>query len=597
MRINNMAAEKDIHDGVSTPETTQVHTGTPSGGLPPVSGKAVTAYGEGALSHGAAERDENFYTRNGLNFESFKPRDYGRGIVELDRTMKSRHLHMIAIGGSIGAGFFVGSGGALSTGGPGSVLIDFMIIGVMMFNVVYALGELAVMFPVSGGFYIYSSRFIDPSWGFAMGWNYVFQWAIVLPLELTVCGLTINYWEGAREVSLAVWITVFWVAIIFINIFGTLGYAEEEFWSSFLKLSAICIFMIVAFVLVLGGGPSNGRYTEYWGARYWYDPGAFQNGFKGFCGVFVTAAFSFAGTELVGLAAAESANPLKSLPGAIKQVFWRITLFYILGLFFVGLLVPADDPTLLGAENAYADGASPFVIAAKHAGLNGYDHFMNCIILVSVLSLGVSCVYGGSRTLTALAQQGYAPKIFSYVDKGGRPLPSVVVHLVCGALAFMNLDADGETVFNWLLNMSALAALFTWGSICLSHIRFRKAWAYHGHTVDEIPFQAAFGVAGSWVGLILCIVVLIAQFFVAIAPPKNNDELNDAEGFFEAMLTVPVIMVFWVIGFAWKRTGWLRTHQMDVDTGRRELDWDEINAYKAEVASWPTWKRMLNRFF
>ncbi|KAF5485173.1 Amino-acid permease inda1 [Colletotrichum siamense] len=473
-----MAAEKDIHDGVSTPETTQVHTGTPSGGLPPVSGKAATAYGEGALSHGAAQRDENFYTRNGLNFESFKPRDYGRGIVELDRTMKSRHLHMIAIGGSIGAGFFVGSGGALSTGGPGSVLIDFMIIGVMMFNVVYALGELAVMYPVSGGFYIYSSRFIDPSWGFAMGWNYVFQWAIVLPLELTVCGLTINYWEGAREVSLAVWITVFWVAIIFINIFGTLGYAEEEFWSSLLKLSAICIFMIVAFILVLGGGPSNGRYNEYWGARYWYDPGAFQNGFKGFCGVFVTAAFSFAGTELVGLAAAESANPLKSLPGAIKQVFWRITLFYILGLFFVGLLVPADDPTLLGAENAYADGASPFVIAAKHAGLNGYDHFMNCIILVSVLSLGVSCVYGGSRTLTALAQQGYAPKIFSYVDKGGRPLPSVVVHLVCGALAFMNLDADGETVFNWLLNMSALAALFTWGSICLSHIRFRKAWAY-----------------------------------------------------------------------------------------------------------------------
>ncbi|KAJ3952949.1 Amino-acid permease inda1 [Colletotrichum tropicale] len=521
-----MATEKDIHDGVSTPETTQVRTGTPSGGLPPVTGKAATAYGDGALSHGAAQRDDNFYTRNGLNFESFKPRDYGRGIVELDRTMKSRHLHMIAIGGSIGAGFFVGSGGALSTGGPGSVLIDFMIIGVMMFNVVYALGELAVMYPVSGGFYIYSSRFIDPSWGFAMG-----------------------------------------------------------------------IFMIVAFILVLGGGPSHGRYNEYWGARYWYDPGAFQNGFKGFCGVFVTAAFSFAGTELVGLAAAESANPLRSLPGAIKQVFWRITLFYILGLFFVGLLVPANDPTLLGAENAYADGASPFVIAAKHAGLHGYDHFMNCIILVSVLSLGVSCVYGGSRTLTALAQQGYAPKIFSYVDKGGRPLPSVVVHLLCGALAFMNLDADGETVFNWLLNMSALAALFTWGSICLSHIRFRKAWAYHGHTVDEIPFQAAFGVAGSWVGLGLCIIVLIAQFFVAIAPPKNNDELNDAEGFFEAMLTVPVIMVFWVIGFAWKRTGWLRTHQMDVDTGRRELDWDEINAFKAEVASWPTWKRMMHRFF
>merc|ERR1712025_79578 len=143
------------------------------------------------------------------------------------------------------------------------------------------------------------------------GWNYVFQWAIVLPLELVVCGITIQYWD--TETNIAVWITVFLVAIILINIFGTLGYAEEEFFASLFKLCAIVIFMIVALVLVLGGGP--------WGGRYWYDPGAFKNGFKGFCSVFVTAAFSFSGTELVGLAAAESRNPLKSLPGAIKQVF------------------------------------------------------------------------------------------------------------------------------------------------------------------------------------------------------------------------------------------------------------------------------------
>jgi yeast amino acid transporter len=187
------------------------------------------------------------------------------------------------------------------------------------------------MYPVSGGFYTYSARFIDPSWGFAMGWNYVFQWAIVLPLELTVAGFTVQYWEGARDVNVGVFITVFYVFIILINIWGTLGYAEEEFWSSMLKLSATVIFMIIAFVLVLGGGPGGGpnplyQYDHYWGARLWYDPGAFKNGFKGFCSVFVTAAFAFSGTELVGLAAAETKNPLKSLPGAIKQVFWRITL-------------------------------------------------------------------------------------------------------------------------------------------------------------------------------------------------------------------------------------------------------------------------------
>jgi amino acid permease len=139
--------------------------------------------------------EESFRTRNGLNLKSFQRRDYGTGIIELDRSMKTRHLHMIAIGGSIGAGFFVGSGKALSGGGPGSVLIDFFIIGFMMFNTVYALGELAVMYPVSGGFYTYSTRFIDPSWGFAMGWNYCLQWAVVLPLELTVCGITVQYWN------------------------------------------------------------------------------------------------------------------------------------------------------------------------------------------------------------------------------------------------------------------------------------------------------------------------------------------------------------------------------------------------------------------
>lgn len=185
------------------------------------------------------------------------------------------------------------------------------------------------MYPVSGGFYTYSTRFIDPSWGFAMGWNYVFQWAIVLPLELTVCGLVVQYWN--QDISVAVWITVFLVAIVIVNVFGTLGFAEEEFWSSCLKLSAIVIFMIVAMVLVNGGGPSTsdpatGVYDEYWGGRTWSNPGAFRNGFRGFCSVFVTAAFSFSGTELVGLAAAESANPAKALPGAIKQVFWRITL-------------------------------------------------------------------------------------------------------------------------------------------------------------------------------------------------------------------------------------------------------------------------------
>jgi len=450
------------------------------------------------------------------------------------------------------------------------------------------------MYPVSGGFYTYSTRFIDPSWGFAMGWNYVFQWAIVLPLELNVAAITVHYWPGAQGTSVAVFMTIFWVFIIVINLFGTLGYAEEEFWSSCLKLAATVIFMIIALILVCGGGPSNGLYDEYWGARTWYDPGAFRNGFKGFCTVFVTAAFSFSGTELVGLAAAETANPLKSLPGAIRQVFWRVTLFYILGLTFVGLLVRSDDERLLGATGGGSN-TSPFVIAAKDAGLIGFDSFMNVVILVSVVSIGVSGIYGGSRTLTALADQGYAPKVFTYIDRSGRPLWSVIFILAWGVLCYMNLASTGVTIFNWFVALSGLAALFTWGSICLAHIRFRKAWAYHGHTLDEIPFRAAGGVYGSWIGLAIIIIVLVAQFYTAVSPIGTR--VGTASDFFSAYLAVFVVASFWVAGYFWKREGWLRTAQMDVDTGRRELDWDLINKEREEIKSWPAWKRTLNRMF
>ncbi|OAA58470.1 Amino-acid permease inda1 [Niveomyces insectorum RCEF 264] len=568
--------------------------------LPPYELGAAPSAGLGAVAGGAPGKEmadtpaeESWQVRSGLSLKSFQKRHYGANIVELDRRMQPRHLNMIAIGGSIGAGFFVGSGSAFYTGGPASVLIDFLIMGVMMFNVVYALGELAVMYPISGGFYTYSARFIDPTWGFAMGWNYVMQWAAVLPLELTVCSLTIGYWNP--DITPAAWITLFIGLIIIVNLFGALGYAEEEFWASALKLTATVVFMIIAFVLVLGGGPKDGMYGEYWGARLWYHPGAFKNGFRGFCSVFVTAAFAFSGTELVGLAAAEAHNPVQALPSAIKQVFWRITLFYILGLFFVGLLVSSTDGRLLGA-NPYADiNASPFVIVGKNAGLKGFDSFMNVIILVSVLSIGVSAVYGGSRTLTALAQQGYAPRIFSYIDRSGRPLFSVIVIILFGFLAYISLNHHGSEVFDWLLALSGLAALFTWGSICLAHIRFRSAWKLQGHTLDEIPFRALGGIYGSYVGLGLCILVLIAQLYVAICPPTGG--YNDASGFFQEYLAFPLVIAFWIGGYIWKRRGWLRTSEIDVDTGRRELPWDEIHAYRHRLAQMSAPRRLFYTIF
>ncbi|KAH7113012.1 amino acid permease/ SLC12A domain-containing protein [Dactylonectria estremocensis] len=551
------------------------------------------AVGDTSNADGENHHTERFLTRCGLTLESFQRRRDGQGSAELDRRMKPRHLNMIAIGGAIGAGFFVGSGGALYKGGPGFVLVDFIIVGLMIFNVVHALGELAVMYPVQGGFYAYSIRFIDPAWGFATGWNYIFSAIIVLPLELTVCALTIRYWN--ETISPGVWIAIFLILIIVVNILGTLGFAEEEFWSSVLKLGATVAFMIIAVVLVAGGGPENGRYHEYQGTKLWYEgDGPFRHGIKGFCSVFITASFSFSGTELIGLAAAEARNPTRSLPKAIKQVFWRITIFYILGLFFVGLLVSADDDRLL-SETAYTNTkASPFVLAAEYSGLTGFNHFMNSIILVSVLSIGVASVYASSRTLTALAKEGYAPKCFTYIDRSGRPLISVIVPLIFSPLAFVNLTGEGPLIFYWLQAFSGLAVLFSWGSICLAHIRFRKAWAHSGHSLDEIPFKAAGGVYGSWFGVFVVFLVFAAQFYTGIVAPIGKSGMGTAKTFFKSYLGVFIIALFWVIGYLWKRTGWIKISQIDVDTGRREHDWEAINAYRAKVATWPAWRRALN---
>lgn len=558
---------------------------------------------------------ESIWTRLGVNFESFKraPGTTGGQVVAgagnvqdlekvvadapmLQQKMKPRHLQMIAVGGSIGTGLFVGSGSALHHGGPAGVLIAWLLIGVMLINVTQALGEMSILYPVSGGFYTLSARFLDPAFAFAMGWNYVFQWAVVLPLEITVAGTTVQYW-GKHIMPLAGWITIFYVVIIIASVFGTLGFAEEEFWSSCLKLFVVIMFIFIGIVCICGGGPKGGEYDHYIGGTFWKDPGPFAAGFKGICAVFVTAAFSFAGTELVGLAASETPNPRETMPAAVKGTFWRITLIYVTSLIIIGLLIPWNEPRLLGGGGA---AASPFVIALDNARIKGLNHFVNITICISVLSIGLSCVYAGSRTLTALAETGYAPKIFAYVDKSGRPLWSVIAILSFGPLGYINVVAAGDTVFMWLLALSGLSTLFSWGSICLCHVRFRKAWKVQGHSLEELPFQALGGVYGSWFGIILVSLVMVAQFYVALWPAggMSSDPKEVAINFFSAYLAFPVMIIFYIIGFAWKRTWPLRASEINLDQGRKSwLTVEEMRAYHAERAAAPMHIRVYRMLF
>lgn len=338
--------------------------------------------------------------------------------------------------------------------------------------------------------------------------------------------------------------------------------------------------------------------------------------------MFITAAFAFSGTELVGLAAAETQNPRIELPKAIKQVFWRILLFYMVSLTIAGLLVPYDDPRLLGSSDSDAN-ASPFVIAIRDgrfaflktfqlaqriqltppppAGIAGLPSVMNAVILIAVLSVGNSSIYASSRTLAALAEQGQAPKSFGYIDRAGRPLVSILVSSAFGLLCFVVAAGDNaqSEAFTWMLAISGLSLILAWLSTCLCHIRFRAAWKKQGRRLDELAFKSQTGVIGSYIGLIFNCLVLVAQFWIG-AWPVGYGEMTTGEqvlSFFQAYLAAPVVILFYVVFKVWKRTSIQRAATIDITTGTREIDLPRIlEEERLERMSWPAWKRWY-RFF
>lgn len=471
-----------------------------------------------------------------------------------------------------------------------------MITGFMLLCTMQALGELAVLYPINGAFFTYTCRFIDEAWGFSVGWQYAFSWLVVLPFELVAASITIGYWRDDLHVS--IWVTIFLVFLIVIQFFGVKGYGEVECVLSVIKILACVGFIIFGIIVNCGGVPTDNR--GYIGAKYWHDPGAFRNGFKGFCSVFVTAAFAYGGTEMVGLAAAEAEKPHVSLPKATRQVFWRISFFYIVNLFILGLILPSDDPRLLGSHGANTK-ASPFVLAIKEAGVKGLPSVFNAVITISVISVANSCAYGSTRTLQALSTYKMAPGIFGKIDSKGRPIAAIILQLAFGLLAYLGEKPSAKgKVFGWLLALTGLGFLFVWGSICLAHIRFRSAWKAAGYTPSQLPYQASMGVIGSWVGLIINILAIIATFYVSLFPVGGG--LSTAEDFFSNYLAAPVVIAFyagWKIYQGVSTGNWklmVPISQIDVHAGMREGTL-EGRFHEECDKSQPAWKRALRSLF
>ncbi|KRL05606.1 amino acid permease [Liquorilactobacillus oeni] len=423
--------------------------------------------------------------------------------AHIRRALKTRHLSMIALGGSIGTGLFVASGSAISTAGPGGALIAYIGIGIMVYFLMTSLGEMATYLPVTGSFATYSTRFVDPAMGFAMGWNYWFNWAITLAVDVSTVALVMKFW--LPDVPTWTFSAAALVLIFIINAFSVLSFGEAEYWMSLIKVVTVIIFLIIGFLTIFGimGGHAVGL------ENFVYRKAPFAGGIPTILSVFVVAGFSFQGTELIGITAGESATPEKSIPKAIKQVFWRILLFYILSIFVIACLIPYTSSNLLGSD-AKDIAISPFTLVFRRAGLASAASVMNAVILTSVISAANSGMYASTRMLYSLAKGGKAPRVFGLLNNRGIPVFALLGTTFVGLLTFL-AGIYGNRIYTFLLSASGLTGFIAWLGIALAHYRFRRAFKKQGKSLDQLRYRAKLFPFGPLLSLILCILVIVGQ--------------------------------------------------------------------------------------
>ncbi|HCW3271991.1 TPA: amino acid permease [Listeria monocytogenes] len=458
---------------------------------------------------------------------------------EIRRDLKTRHLSMIAIGGSIGTGLFLASGNAIHTAGPGGALVAYIAIGIMVYFLMTSLGEMATYMPVSGSFSTYASRFVDPAFGFALGWNYWFNWAITLAVDISTAAIIVQFWLPNTPAWL--WSAIFLILIFGLNALSVKAYGESEYWFSIIKVATVIIFLIVGVLTIVG--ILGGEFIGF--SNFTAGDAPFKGGFFAILGTFLIAGFSFQGTEMVGIAAGESATPETSVPKAIKQVFWRILLFYIFAIFIIGMIIPYTNPNLLSAE-ATDVAISPFTLVFEKVGLAFAASVMNAVILTSVLSAGNSGLYASTRMLWAMARDKKAPKFLGKVNRRGIPMAALIVTTIVGAMTFITtLTENGTVIYTWLLSASGLTGFIAWVGIAISHYRFRKAFIKQGHDLSELKYKAKFFPFGPILALVLCILVIVGQDYAAFLKPEfTNPAWWQKIGI--SYIGLPIFLVFWL---------------------------------------------------
>ncbi|KAH7910728.1 dicarboxylic amino acid permease [Hygrophoropsis aurantiaca] len=518
-------------------------------------------------------------TKPSINDEkSAKDSDSGQAVKQLSlhRGLNARQISMITLGGSLGTGLILGSGTALTRGGPLGLFFGYSFMGMICYLVMISLGEMGAYMPHKKGFAGHATRYVDPAFGFALGWNYLFKYFVQTTNNVNAAGAVVQYWT--LSIPIEVLMVIYIAIIFFINLLGVRYFGEFEFWFCSIKVVALVGLILMGLIIDLGGNPAHDRI----GFRYWRHPygplgenllsevhSEKLSKFLGFWSTLTTALFSYIGTELIGVTIGEAQNPRKSVPKAIRRMYFRILVFYVGGTFVISLTVPSTDTTLFVANASKAGaGASPFVVATTLAGIRVINHVINAIVLIFVLSASNSDLYIGSRTLYGLAIENKAPRVFAQVNRFGVPWPSLLLCTLVCFLTFLNISSSSSVAFGWFSNLIASFGAITWMCISYTHIAFMRALKAQGISRDTLPYKAPFQPYGSWFALLFTGIVLLFNGFSTFIPFASAT-------FITSYIPIPIFFSFWAAYKIHYRTETVPASKADLVTGKKEIDEEE----------------------
>lgn len=379
---------------------------------------------------------------------------------ELQRGLEERHITLMSLGAAIGVGLFLGSASAIKLAGP-AILLAYAIGGLVMFFIMRALGEMAIQNPIAGSFSRYANDYIGPLAGYITGWNYWFLWVVTCMAEITAVGIYMEYWFP--DVPRWIWALAALVIMTSVNFMAVKAYGELEFWFALIKIVTIVFMIVVGIGMIVFGLGNGGVATGI--SNLWSHGGFFANGIQGVLMSLQMVMFAYLGIEMIGVTAGEVKNPQKSLSRAIDTVFWRILIFYVGALFVIMSIYPWTE---IGTKG------SPFVLTFESIGIRSAAGIINFVVLTAALSSCNSGIFSTGRMLFNLAQQGKAPKQYGKLTKGGVPGTAIVVSAAALLVGVCLNYLVPAKVFTWVTSIATFGAIWTWGIILVSQIRYRK---------------------------------------------------------------------------------------------------------------------------